>query len=507
MLLLFVEVEGKPQIWAGGYAYNGILGTGDETNQCELKVVNYDHENIVFKDARFGNDHILAITTNGELYGWGQNSSKQLGLPEAKIYYAPTKVPYFENYVVHEIRCGKYFSIVKASPKDNLEKTMIFNIGNVQGISSDGKTEEGILHIERFDDSNFKIMEAGSTITIFAYDGESKASANVGVHHGYTCEITKQCPIEGTMHFYKREDGNWIFLSKEGYEQAKNSLPQICYATKYYIEDIQSKNWPELKPKEILEDTKAEFEPSYLSNVNVSGESIKPMAETNEEGIFERESHDINPLIFYRITKPIKDGASLPELKLEDYHKKTDMFGIRIEADPDYSFQKNDMIIGLEYDKYLSMQDRIKLFDEKYDAELLKQIENNLTVMQQNFIECPFVFLMAAELEFEAPGLRALPTENVDARIKSLVMLNQYLLKSLPFLCFEEGIIHVDDNGKTKLQEESLTASFMMGKKYALESVKKGYIKLIADGLGTEYAGDYIDLELATIKDKIKEGK
>jgi E3 ubiquitin-protein ligase HERC2 len=128
-------------------------------------------------------------------------------------------------------------------------------------------------------------------------------------------------------------------------------------------------------------------------------------------------------------------------------------------------------------------------------------------MMGQTFIECPYVFMMAGEIEFENPSLRALPTESVQSRIDSLVMFNQYLLKSLPFLYFEEGLIHEDSKGETVLQTQSLTACFILGKKFALESINTSYLKTVSDGLPTDYSNPTIDIDTSKLKKWYSENK
>ena len=185
--LLFVEVDGKSELWSAGRDTNGLLGQGSEVNKStKFEPLDYDKENITFKEAVIRTSHAFAITTKDELYGWGHNGSKELGMEDTKTYYSPTKIPYFEDYTVHSANIGQNHSIIKASPKGEPNKIMYFNLGNVVGIPEEGKTEAGILHLKDFDDSVIKIIETGNTNTIFVYDGEEKGSANVGVHEGYT---------------------------------------------------------------------------------------------------------------------------------------------------------------------------------------------------------------------------------------------------------------------------------------------------------------------------------
>ena len=260
------------------------------------------------------------------------------------------------------------------------------------------------------------------------------------------------------MHFFKDNENKWHFLSKEGYEQSRTDLPPIIYATKYYIKDIEGKEWPEFDSEDLLEESKEPTPPNYIASIKVNNEKVQPPPKYNENEIFEKEVYDMNPLIFYRLARPLKDTKSLPELDLEKYHEKSDLYGLRVEADPDYSFMKNGIIMALEFEKYESIQNRIQNFDPKYDQELMKHIEKNLEMMQQNFIECPYVFLMVEDIEFEDQTLKNLPNNHIQSRIDSLVVFNQYLLKSLPFLIFDEELIHQEGEGETVLQTESLTA-------------------------------------------------
>ena len=107
--------------------------------------------------------------------------------------------------------------------------------------------------MSQFDNRNIKLIEADEKQVVLAYDGELKALYNVGVHHGYMYDVTGQSPIKGTMYFYKDESANWHFLSRNGYNQSKHMLPANWFATKYYIEGIQDKQWLDVNMDELLE--------------------------------------------------------------------------------------------------------------------------------------------------------------------------------------------------------------------------------------------------------------
>jgi hypothetical protein len=428
-------------------------------------------------------------------------------MADTKSYYSPTEIPFFKDYKTHEIHVGEYFSLIKATHKEDTAVTKLFTMGEFYGIKTDGKTDEGILHLAEFDNSPIKHIVTGLRSVIFTYDGEVRGNENVGVHKGYKCDVTGQQPITGTMHFYKGSDGNWHFLSKNGYQQVKKDLPAICFVTKYYIEDIQGKEWPEINDSDVLEETKEETAPEYVAWTIIDNEAVVPRPKTNELHIFETETHDINPIIFYRLARPLKEGSALPNLDLAKYHKRTELFGIRVEADPDYSFEKNDSIIAIEYDKYTAIQSKIKAFDKKFDGEIQEVLEEYMKTNSIDFIECPFLFVQNGELEFKDKGLRAVSPESLQMRIDSLVLFNQHLLKAIPFLYMDSSLTHSDSIGETKLESASLSASFINGKEYAFRSVKTKYVKTIADALSTNYDNPTIHMTRADIKKKYDKGQ
>ena len=56
---------------------------------------------------------------------------------------------------------------------------------------------------------------------------------------------------------------------------------------------------------------------------------------------------DVNPLVYYRINKPLREGARLPMLDSKTYFKESSAYGIDIEIVPTLEYQKNDKIIEL----------------------------------------------------------------------------------------------------------------------------------------------------------------
>ena len=197
----------------------------------------------------------------------------------------------------------------------------------------------------------------------------------------------------------------------------------------------------------------------------------------------------------------------MPEFDLTKYHKRTEMFGIRVEADPDYSFQKNDIIMNLEYEKYVNIQSRTANFNADHDEEIQRVLEEFMENNSVDFIECPFLFVMAGDFDWNNQAIRALPTDILQQRIDALVLFNQHFLKAIPFVLVEEDLTYDDSESEMKLQSESISASFILGKKYAFDSVKSSYVKKIADQLQNNNDTPTVNITRSNIKKRYDEGQ
>ena len=116
---------------------------------------------------------------------------------------------------------------------------------------------------------------------------------SISVHEGYTCEVTNQCPIVGTMHFWKSYEG-WHYVSKQGYEELKQQgeIPDICYATKYCIKDIEGRYWPEFDSSELLQDQIDDKYPKYYAFNSKNDYEITPPSPSSEDQIFDYNAED-----------------------------------------------------------------------------------------------------------------------------------------------------------------------------------------------------------------------
>ena len=76
---------------------------------------------------------------------------------------------------------------------------------------------------------------------------------------------------------------------------------------------------------------------------------ILPVPKSDDANTFNPESHDVNPLIFYRVARPLKEEAKLSTLNLATYFGQSEYHGLKIELLPDYTYEK--IRISLNFNK------------------------------------------------------------------------------------------------------------------------------------------------------------
>jgi len=102
---LAIDKNGRAWGWGNNY-YGGI---GDNTSVCRCTPVSVLGAVKTFCQIAAGASHSLAIDKNGKGWGWGYNSSGQLGNNSYGLQRTP--VSFFGSYTFCKIAAGEYFSL------------------------------------------------------------------------------------------------------------------------------------------------------------------------------------------------------------------------------------------------------------------------------------------------------------------------------------------------------------------------------------------------------------
>jgi alpha-tubulin suppressor-like RCC1 family protein len=81
-----------------------LLGQGnDEALSATFKKLDYDHNTIKFTKVSMLTKHALALTSEGELYGWGSNTDHRLGLDGVPNATKPTPIARFNDKSIFQL--------------------------------------------------------------------------------------------------------------------------------------------------------------------------------------------------------------------------------------------------------------------------------------------------------------------------------------------------------------------------------------------------------------------
>ena len=112
-----IILDNDGAIWSWGYNEFGCIGQGlsKKVSKVPEKVHLPDGSENLFEDVVIGSNHVLALTSGGCVFAWGDNSSKQVGIgaKEGSKIWAPARVAFQGNQEVTNIyaSCNSSYAI------------------------------------------------------------------------------------------------------------------------------------------------------------------------------------------------------------------------------------------------------------------------------------------------------------------------------------------------------------------------------------------------------------
>jgi alpha-tubulin suppressor-like RCC1 family protein len=108
--LIAKACQGRVTAWGTGK--RGELGMGRHFLAVDYPVRLGRLNNVIVTKIAAGAHHVLAITSDAELYSWGSGSSGRLGHNNFDDIFFPKRVSFFDNYFVEQAAAGDRHSIV-----------------------------------------------------------------------------------------------------------------------------------------------------------------------------------------------------------------------------------------------------------------------------------------------------------------------------------------------------------------------------------------------------------
>ena len=466
------------------------MGQGAKKSSIKFKPLEYDSTKTRFTQISVSNDAALAIDQDGQLWGWGMNTSHRLGLSDMDEngISKPFKLYNLNNLGFKALRVSlsEHHSLVLFETAEKLQ--VLYSVGVEV---ADSHVHLGCAEDQAMDpEKPFRPLEQLSQRNILDFKAHDSQSSFVLVagddtqNNGlYNHQLPNGRKTHGLVHFFK-QNGKWEFVTEDEYEAITGTslgestsgtgrrskkerqlskiaeLPPICFVMRCPISDIASKEWPDLEKlaAEILEDLPAGTElvhsnfensadnkpvsgPLYYSKSLINNEEIEVCH--SETTVRDVTNIGIHPTIYLRIAKPIKKDSVLPLFALEKFYDLDQTRGITMEIVPNMTIEKNNKLVELTRESWDSLCDNIAKFDLKWQAQFLKALDSLVTDKDINTYELQKEF-NPSDLKYgenDSADLKKLP-ENIAKQIASLFwMLNKNFFTALVYSCKEQKCV------------------------------------------------------------------
>lgn len=195
--------------------------------------------------------------------------------------------------------------------------------------------------------------------------------------HSQSCEVCS-LPVEGVLHFHKDKEDKWHYLCVQCVRGSADK-PDLLWAIKRPVLDLESKPWPVYNPEELLAAPEEARQTSlYISKVKINGKEVE--SQLSLDDICEDDlSRDLNPLVYLRLARPLKDGATLQLVELDKIYGLSSSNGLTVRVTPDYchSWRSDSLITKNQalYDTFKKALDEVANLDEGQRKKFKSKIE------------------------------------------------------------------------------------------------------------------------------------
>jgi RCC1 and BTB domain-containing protein len=169
---------GEVYSW-GDNSYGQIgIGTNYDIQSTPIKVKGLDSEDVVAISC--GYYHSMALSKNGNVFGWGYNSEGELGISNDNNQNFPIRINIMNGVLIKKIICGQYHSLLISTDGD----IYAFGCNNFGQLGNGNKMNQNFP---------LKIMNSNKFIDVASH---SLSSISVALSQNGNCFVWGECDSE-----------------------------------------------------------------------------------------------------------------------------------------------------------------------------------------------------------------------------------------------------------------------------------------------------------------------
>jgi len=323
-----VTSDGVDTILSTGFAITTLRGrTVADIGFMPLQV---DFSKTTFVDIVCTDRAAYAIDNEAKLWMWGESNEmfKSGGLDIARTYKKPTEFEQFSKlgFKVNEMKSegnSVLFRVVDAEGKQSLQAIVGKSVTDFRQFGKAEKPESEDILTQLtdlpFTAEDVLSFELVKNFTYFIVKDRARPAAP---KH----ELPEGKQATGLLHFYQQE-GKWVYVTSEEYAAKKNDLPNVCFAIRAPITNLEAQEFPDLE--EILTSFKAKhLKKAFWRNSDSVVEDEVPAYFTQFDDKFLTEQEmidggieDMQPKVYYRVKTMDKNIKSYPPIDHEKIYQ------------------------------------------------------------------------------------------------------------------------------------------------------------------------------------------
>ena len=345
---------------------------------------------IEFTELDGGNNNIVALTTKGEAYIWGEFTREIIDDQNDIVKgNRPTLVPHLSDYHVDKASISQNDLIVIAHEKRDINKISAFGFGeNVNRQSGGNRIDEKYLLPVPRSSVPYLISLCGQFSLVFYKAPNYFANADT------TCEFTKESPIQGALFALNTPNGAKFYSVNA---RDNPNFPPLVIAFTHPIQKAKSFKFPSLENCQLVP-MEANIDCAKCKTQIKGPLYIPCVKETKTAIICERcflnKIYGPNVCVYYRINKDhVRPSIGIPIYSITDFYDILDD-AVKIEQTikPNCRFITHPKFSESHkkgYDEFLKSMAK---FQEKHDVAIFDLLnaytrENDVRFAPRNRIE------------------------------------------------------------------------------------------------------------------------